>query len=289
MLHTIYNRDKYMHRLLTGRLKLEKLTVPIANLPPSLHGIKIVQLSDFHYDGLRLSENLLAEAIATSNQIEPDLIFLTGDYVTHDPDPIHQLVLRLKHLKSRFGIYAVLGNHDLYFSHSKTTIIRALASIDIQVLWNEIVYLFGSQLAIVGFADLRSHQFNPTAVMPQIDARIPRLVLSHNPDTAEDLQFWRVDLQLSGHTHGGQIIIPKIGSIPALLPKIYPFIPQPLRQKLPYTKKKCAKVFQHWEWSQGLHQVGKNLLYVNRGLGSYLPGRLFCRPEITVIQLFAQD
>ena len=278
-----------MHKLLTGRLKLEKLTVPIANLPSTLDGIKIVQLSDFHYDGNSLSEALLEDAIAKTNQIQPDLIFLTGDYVTNDPAPIHNLVLRLKHLKSRFGIYAILGNHDLYFSHSKTTIVQALGRIDIRVLWNQIVYPFGSELAIVGFADLRSHQFNPTAIMPEIDPAIPRIVLSHNPDTAEELQFWRVDLQLSGHTHGGQIIIPKIGPIPALLPKIYPFIPQPLRQKLPYARKKCYKIFQHWEWSQGLHQVGENLLYVNRGLGTYLPGRLFCRPEITLIQLVTQD
>lgn len=276
-----------MHKLLTGRLKLEKLTVPIANLPLSLHGTKIVQLSDFHYDDLRLSEALLEEAIAKTNQIQPDLILLTGDYVTTDPNPIHRLVLRLKHLKSRFGIYAVLGNHDLYYSHSKSTIIRALTSIDIHVLWNQIAYPFGSKLAIIGFADLRSHQFNPAAVMPQIDPTIPRLVLSHNPDTAEELQFWRVDLQLSGHTHGGQIIIPKFGALPAILAKIYPLIPPPLRQKLPYARKKRHKVFQHWEWSQGLHQVGKNLIYVNRGLGTYLPGRLFCRPEITLIQLVA--
>lgn len=278
-----------MHKLLTGRLKLEKLTVPIANLPPSLHGTKIVQISDFHYDGLRLSETLLAEAIAKSNQIQPDIIFLTGDYVTNNPAPIHQLVLRLKHLESRFGIYAVLGNHDLYFSHSKTTIINALASINIHILWNQIVYPLGSELAIVGFADLRSHQFNPAEVMPQIDPKIPRIVLSHNPDTAEELQFWRVDLQLSGHTHGGQIIIPKIGSLPAIFAKIYPYIPKVFTQNLPYARKKCFKVFQHWEWTQGLHQVGTNLLYVNRGLGTYPPGRLFCPPEITVIHLVAQN
>ncbi|XWK90316.1 MAG: metallophosphoesterase [Phormidium sp.] len=278
-----------MHKLLTGKLKLEKLTVPIANLPPSWQGIKIVQLSDFHYDGIRLSDNLLEEAIAKSNQIQPDLVFLTGDYVTSDPAPIHKLVLRLKHLTSRCGIYAVLGNHDLYHSHSKTTIIRAFASIDIHVLWNQILYPLGSELAIVGFADLRSHQFNPAAVMPQINPKIPRIVLSHNPDTAEQLQSWRVDLQLSGHTHGGQVIIPKMGPLPGLLPEIYRFVPQPLRQHLPYARKKCSKVFQHWEWSQGLHQVGKNLLYVNRGLGTYLPGRLFCRPEITLIELVAHD
>lgn len=275
-----------MHRLLTGKLKLEELTIPIANLPPYLQGCKIVQLSDFHYDGLRLSEALLEEAIAKSNQIQPDLIFLTGDYVTTDPAPIHRLVQLLKHLKSR-EIYAVLGNHDLYYSHSKSEIIRALTNIDIHVLWNQIVYPFGSELAIVGFADVRSHQFNPKAIMPQINPAIPRIVLSHNPDSAAELQFWRVDLQLSGHTHGGQIILPKIGSLPEIFAKTYPLIPQPLRQHLPYTKKmkKPYKIFQHWEWSQGLHQIGKNLLYVNRGLGTYFPGRLFCRPEITVIQL----
>jgi predicted MPP superfamily phosphohydrolase len=274
-----------MHTLLTGRLKVENLTVPIANLPPSLHGIKIVQLSDFHYDGFCLSEALLEEAIAKTNQSQPDLIFLTGDYVSSEPTPIHHLVRRLKHLQSRLGIYAVLGNHDLYFSHSKAEITKALTSIDIQVLWNQVIYPLGSELAIIGFADVRSHQFNPSTVMPQINPTIPRLVLSHNPDSAEELKSWRVDLQFSGHTHGGQIIIPKIGPLPALFPKIDPFIPQPLRKKLPYTKKKGYKVFQHWEWSQGLHQVGKNLLYVNRGLGTYFPGRLFCRPEITVIQI----
>jgi len=93
-----------MHRLLSGPLSVEKLTVAIANLPPSLQGTKLVQLSDLHYDGLRLSEEMLAQAIAITNEVEPDLIVLTGDYVTDDPSPIHQLVLRLKHLQSRAGI-----------------------------------------------------------------------------------------------------------------------------------------------------------------------------------------
>ncbi|MHC5732480.1 MAG: metallophosphoesterase, partial [Nostoc sp.] len=97
-----------------------------AELPASLQGTTLVQLSDFHYDGLRLSEDMLEKAIALTNEAEPDLILLTGDYVTDDPTPIHQLVLRLKHLQSRYGIYAVLGNHDIYYSHSKAEVTQAL-------------------------------------------------------------------------------------------------------------------------------------------------------------------
>ena len=275
----------FMHRFLTGKLKVENLTVAIADLPPSLQGTKIVQLSDFHYDGFGLSQNLLAEAIATTNQAEPDLIVLTGDYITSDPNPIYDLILHLKNLQSRLGIYAVLGNHDLYYHHSKREIIKALNSIGIQVLWNQIAYPFGPELALVGLADFRSSKFNPARVIKQLDPTIPRIVLSHNPDSAEILQQWRVDLQLSGHTHGGQIRLPFFGPVPAWLPTITAMIPKPLRPFLPFVRKDCRQLYHHWEWAQGFHQIGNNSLYVNRGLGTYLPGRLFCPPEVTVIRL----
>jgi uncharacterized protein len=76
-----------MHWLLSGPLSVEKLAVNIADLPASLQGTKLVQMSDLHYDGLRLSEKMLEQAIATSNEAEPDLVVLTGDYVTDDPTP----------------------------------------------------------------------------------------------------------------------------------------------------------------------------------------------------------
>lgn len=276
-----------MHWLLSGPLKVEKLTVEIAGLPISLQGTRLVHLTDLHYDGLRLSEAMLAQAIDISNNVKPDLVLLTGDYVTDDPSPIHQLVRRLKYLEARAGIYAVLGNHDIYYQHSRTEITDAFSGIDINVLWNQIAYPLGKELALVGLADYWSREFKPAPVMNQLSNSTPRIVLSHNPDTAKVLQKWRVDLQLSGHTHGGQFVIPGKGPAIVYYKKLSRLLPKKLRCWLPFLRPECAKVVRYWEWSEGFHKVGENQLYVNRGLGTFPPGRLFCPPELTIITLVA--
>ncbi|MDD1414026.1 metallophosphoesterase [Dolichospermum sp. ST_con] len=273
-----------MHRLLSGALSTEKLIVKIPNLPLSLAGLKLVQMSDFHYDNGLLSEKMLTEAIAISNAAKPDLVILTGDYVNSIAKPIHQLALRLKKLESRYGTYAVLGNHDICYPNSKSEIIEALTKVDINVLWNKIAYPVGKELPLVGLADVYSREFNPEPIMNQLDSTTPRIVLSHNPDTAEILQKWRVDLQLSGHSHGGQIVIPGLGPAVIYYIKTVKKIPKKILRKLPFLRK-THSVLRHWEWSEGLHQVGHNQLYVNRGLGTYYPGRLFCPPEVTIITL----
>lgn len=274
-----------MHKLLSSKLTVEHLTVEIADLPASLQGSKIAQLSDLHFDGQRLSEALLAEAIERSNAAQPDIVALTGDYVTDDPTPIHALAQQLRQLTSRYGTYAVLGNHDIYPAGARTEVTAALEAVGIQVLWNQLAFPFGAALPLVGLADFWSKEFNPAAVFEQLDPQLPRLVLSHNPDTAAPLQQWRVDLQLSGHTHGGQIAIPGLGSVPTLYQAVRGYVPKLLRPWIPYMREDCYRVVQHWEWAKGLHQINQNQLYVNRGLGTYAPGRLFCPPELTLISL----
>ena len=270
--------------LITEPIKIEKIAIAINNLPSRLAGTTIVQLSDLHYDGIRLSKKILQQAIAISNRANPDLIFITGDFVTDNPVPINELAAHLKKLNSKYGVYGCLGNHDLVPETARQIITAALAKIELKILWNEVVYPLGDGLAIAGLPDFWSREFQPAPVLASIPARIPRIVLSHNPDSAEILKQWRVDLQLSGHTHGGQVVIPNYGPIASTLPKIRRYVPKSIRNYIPYIKD-CAKVVRNWNWSEGWHQIGKNQLYVNRGLGTYYPGRINCPPEVTIITL----
>jgi hypothetical protein len=155
----------------------------------------------------------------------------------------------------------------------------------IHVLWNEIAYPLGRDFPIVGLADLWSEEFNPAPVMDQLPTHLPRLVLAHNPDSAIYLQPWRVDLQLSGHNHGGQIVLPVLGPLPSIIQPLQLILKQWFGQLPPHFQHRHPKLVRHWEWASGLHPVGQGWLYVNRGLGTYAPGRLFCPPELTLIQL----
>ncbi|MEM8612395.1 MAG: metallophosphoesterase, partial [Cyanobacteria bacterium P01_H01_bin.105] len=248
-------------------------------------GTVIVQLSDFHYDGERLSDKLLAAAIAAIPPLKPDLVVLTGDFVTTEPDPVYDLAAQLSPIAKAFPTYAILGNHDNYWPMARGIITAALIQNNISVLWNQIVYPFGEGLALVGLSDYYTPDYTPT-VLDALPTTLPRIVLSHNPDTAEHMIPWRVDLQLSGHTHGGQIVLPGIGNVARHWFTFRKRLPTVLRKSgIPYVDDGCANIVDNWEWALGLHKVGQNLLYVNRGLGSYAPGRLFCNPEVTAITL----
>ena len=103
----------------------------------------------------------------------------------------------------------------------------------------------------MGLADLFSSEFNPQPIFAQLKSHVPRIVLSHNPDTMFLLQEFPIDLQLSGHTHGGQIVIPFMGSFPAIIMKIKQYTPSFLHPFIPYLSV-CSNIVKRWEWSQGI-------------------------------------
>jgi predicted MPP superfamily phosphohydrolase len=287
-----------LYPLLTGPLTVGRVTVPIVDLPAHLSGTRVVQLSDFHFDGLRLPPPLLQAAIAQCNALDPDLVVLTGDFVTKDPRPIYPLAEALSQLRSRQGVYAVLGNHDDVTPEGRRMIMDGLQRAGATVLWNEIAYPLGPHFPIVGLADLWSGPLQAAVLFDQIPPATPRLLLAHNPDTAALLGDHRVDLQLSGHTHGGQIVLPRWGPLPLAIRRLRPYFPGWVRRHVPYLSDRCDRVTLHWQWASGLHAIAGErelpsppnpgrYLYVNRGLGTYLPGRWRCPPEVTVLTLAA--
>lgn len=257
-----------------------------------------MQLSDIHYDhedviAKRVDDELLRQVVEITNNVEPDIIVLTGDYVQFDPEPVEILAQKwLSQLKSKKGIYAVLGNHDDKQPHSGQLITDTLTKYNIHVLENETAYPYGEEegfIQIIGFGDLGRKHFHLEKVEQSLmDTTRPRLILSHNPDSAQLLTPYRADVILSGHTHGGQILLPFIGTPLPYIKAIIDLFPKKLQRLFPFIKH--LNVVKNWKWMKGLHAVkndhnGVNYLYTNRGLATHPPMRFLCNPEVTVIDL----
>jgi uncharacterized protein len=220
-----------------------------------------VHISDLHLDD-RVDPAYLTELTRLVNEQEPDLIAFTGDFVTFAPQRFaSELTGILSRLKARDGLFAVLGNHDLLSGPDVVGLaIRAGAA---TVLRNEVYTLerAKSSLHVCGLDDVwegRPHLDNILSRLSEDDAAI---LLVHELDFVDTSSTTgRFDLQLSGHSHGGQIRLPLIGA---------PVLPR-------YARK----------YPNGLYHVGHMFLYTNRGLGMLPPRfRLLCRPEITVLDL----
>lgn len=241
-------------------LAVEQVEIPLKNLKPALEGLKIVQMSDLHlYPYTEL--DLIQQAVQTSNALKPDLVVLTGDYVLSTAEAIFDLAPALSALNARYGVFAILGNHDLW---TDADIVRAgFAANGLPLLYNEGIDLDigGELLYLAGVDDGWSGRPDLKTALNKHRSETPVILLAHEPDLADEFaKDGRVSLQLSGHTHGGQVRVPGLGAL------ILPYLGQ--------------------KYDQGLNRVNDMWVYTNRGLGVISPPiRLNCRPEITEITL----
>jgi uncharacterized protein len=256
----------YAGEISRHELEVVHLTIHLPRLPDPFAGLKIVQISDFHFEEYTEAA-FLERVVRRVNEAAPDLVVMTGDFVSTKPLPKRfgiRLAYHCAKLLSQIKCplrYAILGNHDaLVGAHG---VIDALRTHGIPVLVNSHVPIErdGRRLWLAGIRDVLQERPDLDAALPSGNGSEPVILLAHEPDFADRAVGRKVDLVLSGHTHGGQVVLP--------------FLPPLL---LPLMGKKY--VHGHFRLRDGMQ------LYVNRGIGAVtLPFRLRCPPEITVITL----
>jgi predicted MPP superfamily phosphohydrolase len=249
-----------------------RMDISLDRLPFAWDGLRIVQLSDLHCDGY-FAAYPIRKAVALANGLQPDLVLLTGDFVTvpmfggkrHKKQAartIEPCAGLLRPLQPRLGTWASLGNHDV--ASDPERIRTTLQAQGIPVLRNGAAPLEqkGYRLWLAGLDDALEGKPDLALTLRDVPPAEPVILLAHEPDLATDVARSPVDLQLSGHSHGGQVRFPLIGA--PILPK--------LGRKFPW----------------GLHQIGTLKLYTNIGIGTIrVPVRFNCPPEVTLITLRA--
>lgn len=228
-------------------------------LPAAFHGLRIVQISDIHH-GLFLPKEWLSEAVRQANRLNPDIIALTGDFVTYSRRNIGPAAELLGRLRARHGVYAVLGNHD--FRVDPEAVTKALTRQRIEVLRNRHISLrFGGESLYVAGVDDYGYGADLRRAVRGVPQNSATVLLAHNPRVIHLASRNDVSLVLSGHTHGGQVNIPLLGTV-------YGRSPERLRYKI------------------GWDRMGATQIYVSRGIGTIvLPWRLRCPAEITHLEL----
>ncbi len=244
-----------------NQIGVERVTIPLARLPGAFDGMTIAQLSDLHY-GPYVSHEHLAQSIRMTNALKPDLIVLTGDLVNKSWKYIQPCAELLRELQAPYGVFAVLGNHD-YWVGDLDMILRALRQNGVQLLRNQAAPLTRgrSTFYLVGLDDLWQDLTDLSRALSAVPHNACKVVLMHEPDYADVCAQAEVDLQLSGHSHGGQVRLPFLG--PLVLPRF--------GEKYP----------------MGLARAGNfTQVYTTRGIGLLPPPiRFNCPPEITFLTL----
>ncbi|MEL6438642.1 MAG: metallophosphoesterase [Cyanobacteria bacterium J06621_8] len=253
----------YAKKIEPNWVEIVPVRLAIPHLAPAFTGFKIVQISDLHANHF-IPEQRLTKIIQLVNQQQPDAIAITGDFITHgydfDPD---KLALKLSQLQSKSGNLAVLGNHD-HWRKKLEMLKQTLKEGNISLLENQVysVERGNQQLAFAGIDDPYWGQPDLAQAIAQIPDNATAILLVHEPDYIEQsAKTERFALQLSGHSHGGQIKIPWIDPF---------FLPRGGRK-----------------YFAGLDRVENTWTYTNRGLGmTGIPLRFASRPEITVFTLY---
>jgi uncharacterized protein len=241
-------------------VQINHYQIPVNNLPENFEGFRIVHLTDLHFHSME-SIDFYRSIINKANQLQGDIIVCTGDYVSkkNTVKEIDIIWPELVKLKAKHGVYSVLGNHDHWanLKRSNYWLNRSGQNLRHRTIkiskGKENIWLGGAGDLDEDFTRV-NRLFNTT---PKDACRI---ALAHNPDTADLKTKSRIDLFISGHTHGGQVKIPFLGT---------PIIP--VKNKL---------------YANGYHQTKKTAVFISRGIGwSMLPVRFNCYPEIAVLNL----
>lgn len=251
-----------------NRLTIKEKTIAIKNLPEQLDKLKIVAISDIHGGSAFITESKLQEIVKRTNEQQPDLIVLLGDFVSQETDDHSQLKMEIETIaknisgfKAKYGVYAVLGNHDWWADGKR--IQKALEDNGIKVLENdsEKIIVNGQMLWLLGIPDHWTRQpINLPQAMRKIDSPAPIIAITHNPDIFPELPT-SITLTLAGHTHGGQVNFPFIGA---------PIVPSNFKQRY---------VAGH------IIEDGKHL-FVTTGIGTSGPAiRFRVPPELVVLTL----
>lgn len=193
-----------------GRARIERVTVALPRLGPGLQGLRIVQITDVHV-GPTVGKRFLERIVDQVNELDPDVVVITGDLVD---GPVHELrdqVSSLARLRTKNGTFFVTGNHE-YYSGAEEWVVE-LRRLGITVLHNEhrVLERGAARLVLGGVTDYHggqfsaAHQSRPDLAFAGAPKNLPRVLLAHQPRSAEAAASQQVDLQLSGHTHGGQI------------------------------------------------------------------------------------
>ncbi len=265
-------------------IQITRVEIPVSGLAPHLDGFTIGQLSDLHL-GPYVDSSHIRRAVDLTNGLNPDLIVLTGDFVSRSASYAKPCAQELSRLTAPHGVYAITGNHDEWTDDDVVT--AELRQVGIHVLRNEAcqlqvgtapIWLVGiDDAGVTGITGARGTNRSEFAALwaEQRDAYQcllaglpsgePAILLVHNPDFVETVSLEGISLALCGHTHGGQIRLPFLG--PLVLPSLH-------GQK----------------YAGGLTACGGSPIYVNIGIGLISPPlRFLCRPEITLLQLRANQ